>query len=85
MKNFKLFTILFGVFILPSIGFSQDLKEDIPKIDTSFESQISELKNEKSDSQMSIDARFSTKVYKNSDWTRKVEDETYERGKIRTH
>jgi len=85
MKTIKLFTLLLGVTMLSSVGSAQETKRDASKCGTAMKFQKPSQEKKKSSTKKSTDTRFSPKAYKNADWTRKIDNDGYERGKIRTH
>ena len=77
MKTILLLSILLGTITLGA----QETKYDLSTIEA-LKDKKEVIKDEV---KSSVESRFSTKDYKKADWTRKIEDHDYERGKIRTH
>jgi hypothetical protein len=84
MKTSKLFTLLLGSFIFCTYGLSNELLLDAVESKTDMKVKGSDKKNQ-NNTKISIEERFSSKTYQNTNWTRKVNDDEYEKGKIRTH
>lgn len=84
MKSIKSLTLLLGASIFLNLGSTalsaQDMKNaiavKIPK---------AKLEAMKSDSEKSVDARLKPNTFNNLEWTRKNDNQDYQRGKIRTH
>ena len=77
MKTKLVLTILLATITLSA----QEVKND-SSITEALKSKQEVTKDE---TKNSIESRFSSKNYKKADWTRKINDNAYEKGKIKTH
>ena len=84
MKTIKLFTLLLGAIIFLSAG-STTLSAQDMKNTTTAKTPKNNVEAKKSDSEKSVDARLKPKTFNSPDWTRKNDNQDYQRGTIRTH
>jgi len=77
-------TIILGAVAFLSIESSALNVQDI-KDDTTTKTPKAKIEEMNSSSKKSVDSRLTPKTYDNPDWTRKNNNEEYQRGKIRTH
>ena len=84
MKTTKLFITLLGAIIFLSVGSTALSAQDI-KNTTATKTPKNNLEAKKSDSAKSVDVRLKPKTFNSPDWTRKNDNQDYQRGTIRTH
>lgn len=84
MKTIKLFTLLLGAIIFLSAGSTALSAQDM-KNTTTIKTPKNNVEAKKSDSEKSVDARLKPKTFNNIEWTRKNDNQDYQRGTIRTH
>ena len=84
MKTIKSLTLLLGTIVFLSVGSTALSAQDI-KNTTAVKITKAKVESTKSDSPKAVDARLIPKAFNNADWTRKNNNQDYQRGKIRTH